>query len=155
MGLAEQLTTDMQQAMRAGDSRQRDVIRYLRAAITNAAIDKRADLTDDEIQTVIRHQIKQRQDSIELFRAGGREELALEEEAQLAILQRYLPPQLSEDELRAIVARVAEELNVSTPKDMARLMPALMRETEGRAEGRVVSQLARDELARRAASAAS
>jgi uncharacterized protein YqeY len=153
VGLADQLMSDMKQAMRDGDSRRRDVIRFLRAAITNASIDKRADLSDDEIQGVIRHQIKQRRDSIEMFRAGGREELAQEEEAQLAILQAYLPPQLNEAELRAIVARVADELNVSAPNDMSRLMPAVMRETAGRAEGRVVSAMAREELARRSAKA--
>lgn len=152
--LAQQLSDDLKQAMRGGDQRRRDVIRFLRAAITNAAIDKRRDLTDDEILAVIRNQIKQRRDSIEMFRAGGRDELADEEAAQLEILHAYLPPQLSEDEVRTLVKRLAEELGVSSPRDMSRLMPAVMQEVGSRAEGRLVSQLARDELARRAQSGA-
>ena len=155
MTLAEQLNSDMQQAMRAGDTRRRDVIRFLRAAITNASIEKRADLTDDEIQSVIQHQVKQRRDSIEMFRAGGRAELAEEEEAQLAVLQTYLPPQLSEDDIRAIVARLAGELNALTSRDMSRLMPAAMQAVGDRAEGRIVSRIAKEELARRSAGASS
>jgi uncharacterized protein len=147
--LSEQLTIDLKQAMLDKDTRRRDVIRYLRAAITNAEIEKRAPLTDDEIQAVVRNQIKQRRDSIEMFRKGGRPELAEEEEAQIAILQTYLPAQLDPAQLEAIVRRVADELDVQSPRDMSRLMPALLQATEGRAEGRVLSQLARQELERR------
>lgn len=141
--------------MRSGDNRRRDVIRYLRAAITNAAIEKRRDLDDAEVENVIRAQVKQRRDSIDLFRQGGREELAIEEEEQIAILLEYLPAQLSHDDLVELVRQKADELNVSTPKDMSRLMPALVEAVAGRAEGRTLSQLAKDELARRATEAAS
>jgi uncharacterized protein YqeY len=152
--LIDQLNSDMKAAMIARDNRQRDVIRYLKAAITNASIEKRADLSDDEILAVIRTQIKQRRDSIEMFRKGGREELAEEEEAQIAILQNYLPQQMDEDELRALVARLAAELDINSPRDMSRLMPALMQATAGRAEGRVLSGLAKEEIERRAAASA-
>ncbi len=141
----------MKAAMRSGDNRRRDVIRYLRAAITNAAIEKRGDLDDSEIEGVIRTQVKQRRDSIELFRKGDRDELAVEEEEQIAILLDYLPAQLSRAELVEIVRATASELNVSTAKDMSRLMPALVEAVAGRAEGRTLSQLAREELASRAA----
>lgn len=153
MTLAEQLAADMKAAMVAGDVRRRDVIRFLRAAITNSQIEKRRDLTDDEILAVIRNQIKQRRDSIELFRKGGRDDLATEEEAQIAVLQAYLPAQLDEAELVEIVRRVAEEVDARSPRDMGRLMPALMAATGGRAEGRTLSRLAKDELERRSASA--
>ena len=155
VSLADRLNEDMKAAMRSGDNRKRDVIRYLRAAITNASIEKRSDLDDAEIEAVIRTQIKQRRDSIELFRSGGREELATEEEAQVAILLEYLPAQLSHDELVDLVRRTADELNVQTARDMSRLMPALVEAAAGRAEGRTLSQLAKDELARRTASSAS
>lgn len=141
--------------MRSGDHRRRDVIRYLRAAITNAEIEKRSELDDVEIEAVIRTQVKQRRDSIEMFTTGGRADLAAEEEAQLALLQEYLPTQLRQDELVGIVQRVAEELQVSTARDMSRLMPALLAATDGRAEGRVLSQLAKAELDRRASESAS
>lgn len=149
MVLAERLNADMKAAMRSGDNRRRDVIRYLRAAITNAAIEKRSELDDTEIEGVIRFQVKQRRDSIDLFRSGGREELATEEEEQIAILLEYLPAQLGHEELLALVRDKADELDVKTPKDMARLMPALVEAAAGRAEGRMLSQLAKDELARR------
>ncbi|HCG30270.1 MAG TPA: glutamyl-tRNA amidotransferase, partial [Chloroflexi bacterium] len=90
MSLAEQLVSDLRAAMIAGDTVRRDVIRFLRASITNAEIELHRALTDDEILGVIRGQIKQRRDSIELFRKGGREDLAESETAQIGILQDYL-----------------------------------------------------------------
>ena len=155
MSLIERLNEDMKAAMRSGDNRRRDVIRYLRSAINNAAIEKREDLTDDEIEGVIRTQVKQRRDSIELFRKGDREELADEEEAQIAILLDYLPAQLSHEELVELVRKTADDLQVSTPKDMSRLMPALVAAAAGRAEGRTLSQLAKEEVERRSAGSAS
>lgn len=139
--------------MRSGDTRRRDVIRYLRAAIKNAAIEKRGELDDTEIDEVIRFQVKQRRDSIDLFRSGGREELAAEEEQQVAILLDYLPAQLGHDELVELVRQKVDELNVQSAKDMSRLMPALIDAAGGRAEGRTLSQLAKDEVARRASAA--
>lgn len=152
MGLAEQLNNDLREAMKSGDNRRRDVVRFLRAAISNAEIEKRSDLTDDEIRDLIRYQIKQRRDSVELFRAGGRDELADEEEVQISILLPYLPQQLSRDQLTEIVQRVAADLDVRGQRDMSKLMPALIAETDGRAEGRVLSELARQELDRRSES---
>jgi uncharacterized protein YqeY len=149
--LVEQLEADLKAAILAGDTRKRDVIRFLRAAIKNRAIEQRADLSDAEVQDIIRYQIKQRRDSIDLFRAGGRDELANEEERQIAILQPYLPQQLSEDELRAIVRVVVARANAGSARDMGRVMPVLLAEVGSRAEARTVSQLAREELDRRAA----
>ena len=154
MSLAERLDQDMKAAMRSGDTRRRDVIRYLRASITNAAIEKRSQLDDAEIQAVIRTQIKQRRDSIDLFRTGGRDQLADEEEAQIAILQEFLPPQLTHEELVALVKQTADELGVREQRDMSRLMPALVSAAAGRAEGRTLSALAMDELVRRSQSEA-
>lgn len=154
MPLSEQLSEDLKGAMRAGDARRRDVIRFLRAALKNAAIERGRDLSDAEIEDIIRRQIKQRRESIDLFRKGNRDDLADEEEAQIALLEPYLPTQMADDELRAIVERVAAELDVSAPRDMGKLMPALQAATGGRADGRRLSEVARAELARRAAAAA-
>lgn len=153
--LAEQLAIDMAAAMRSGEKRRRDAIRYLRAAIKNAEIDRQRPLSDAEIQDVIRFQIKQRRDSIEMFRKGGRGELADEEESQIAILQPYLPTQLDDRELRAIVAGAADALGATSSKDMGRVMQAVLAEVEGRAEGRRVSEAVKDELVRRAAMSSS
>lgn len=149
MALEQKLITDLKEAMVSGDNRRRDVIRFLRAAINNAAIEKRSALTDDEILDVIRYQIKQRRDSIDLFRSGGREELAAEEEAQIAVLLPYLPAQMSEKDVAELVRQTADELGLQGLRDMSKLMPALIAATSGRAEGRVVSGLATKELARR------
>jgi uncharacterized protein YqeY len=153
VGLADRLDADLKAAMLAGDTRRRDVIRYLRSAVKNAAIEQRRDLNDDELQAVIRHQIKQRRDSIDMFRKGGREELAAEEEAQVAVLQDYLPQQMTEDEVRSVIERIASEIDARGARDMGRLMPLLQEATSGRAEGRLLSQVARQELERRAAGA--
>lgn len=150
MSLADQLVSDLRSAMVSGDTRRRDVIRFLRAAITNAQIEKRRDLTDEEIQDVIRGQVKQRRDAIDMFRKGGRDDLADSETEQITILQEYLPQQLGEDEVKRIVQRVADELDAQGPRDMSRLMPELMKATAGRVEGRTLSALARAELERRA-----
>lgn len=139
--------------MRAGDTRRRDVIRYLQAAMKNRQIEVQHELHDDEVLEVIQNQIKQRRDSIEAYRSGGREDLAADEAAELEILEGYLPSDqkpLTEDELRNIVAAKADELDVSGPADMRVLMPALIAETEGRADNRLVSRLATAELQRRA-----
>lgn len=153
MSLAEQLVADLRASMVAGDTQRRDVIRFLRAAITNAQIDKHRELTDEEIQDIVRGQVKLRRDAIEMFVKGGRDDLAASETAQIGILQDYLPAQLGEDEVREIVRRVAAEIGAAGPRDMGRLMPALMAATAGRVEGRTLSALARQELDRRAAGA--
>lgn len=152
MSVARRLTDDLKSAMVSGDVRRRDVIRFLRSAVKNAEIDRRRDLTDAEIEDVIRTQIKQRRDSVDMFRRGGRDELADEEEAQIVILLAYLPQQIDDQELREIVRVQADTLGVSGPRDMGRLMPALIAATNGRAEGRMLSQFAREELERRSES---
>jgi len=153
MSLAEQLVSDLRDAMKSGDTQRRDVIRFLRSSITNAEIEKHSALTDEEIEAVIRGQIKQRQDSIEMFRKGGRNDLADNEEAQVAVLQSYLPAQMSDDEAQELVRRVVDEVGVTSPKEMGKLMPALMQAAAGRVEGRTLSTLARAELERRSTSA--
>ncbi|MCO5175538.1 MAG: GatB/YqeY domain-containing protein [Thermomicrobiales bacterium] len=153
MSLAEQLVSDLRDAMKSGDTQRREVIRFLRASIKNAEIDKHAELTDEEIEAVIRGQIKQRRDSIDMFRKGGRDDLADAEAAQVAVLQTYLPAQISDDEAEELVRRVVEESGATSPKEMGKLMPALMQAAAGRVEGRTLSALARAELERRSTTA--
>lgn len=135
--------------MRSGDTERRDVLRYLRSVLGNKEIELRRPLTDDEVVVVVQTQIKQRSDAAELFRQGKREDLVVNEERQIVVLNDYLPEQLSEDELVQIVRAAAEDLGVSGPADMSKLMPRLMRDVQGRADGRTLSRLAREELARR------
>jgi uncharacterized protein YqeY len=151
--LSEQLESDMKTAMKAGDTRTRDVIRFLRSAVKNAEIERRRPLTDGEILDVIRGQIKQRRDSIELFARGGRDDLVHEEEAQIAVLVPYLPTQLDDEELESIVGRVTDELSATSSRDMGKVMQAVLIEVAGRAEGRRVSAAVKSELDARSGAA--
>ena len=148
--LSDQIYADMTDAMRSGDVVRRDALRMLRSAIRNKEIDLRRPATDDEIQAVVLYQIKQRREAVELYRQGGRSDLAAKEEAEIQAMEGYAPAQLSEDELRELVSRSAAELNVSGPRDMGRLMPVLMQAAAGRADGKTLSRLAGEELQRRA-----
>lgn len=150
--LAERLTDDLKTAMRSGDTERREVIRYLRSAIHNREIELRQPLADDEIILVIQTQIKQRQDSAEIYRKGRREDLAVKEERENQILSEYLPAQMSESELEDLARRLADEHDLSGPADMRVLMPALQQAVGASADGRTLSRVASAELKRRASS---
>ncbi|MGN6483140.1 MAG: GatB/YqeY domain-containing protein [Thermomicrobiales bacterium] len=146
-GLRARLETDMKQAMRDKDTETRDALRYVLAMVKNAEIDKRAPLTSDEEIALLRTQVKQRQDSIEQFRNGGREDLAAREEIQVAIIERYLPQQMTDEELATFVRAGIAETGAAGPKDMGKVMGALNRQTGGRVDGRRLSAAVKDALA--------
>lgn len=145
--LSEQLQNDLKTAMREKNTERRDVIRYLRSALVNREIELRQELTDDDVLAVIRTQIKQSSDAADIFRNAERLDLAEKEESQVAILREYLPAQMSEEELTAIVRTIISEQNLSGPGDMGKLMPIVMQQVGDRAEGRTISKIARQELA--------
>jgi uncharacterized protein YqeY len=147
MTLREQLSADLKQAMKDRDAELRDTIRFILSAVKNAEIDKRAPLTPEEDLAVLRYQAKQRQDSIEQFRKGGRDDLADREATQLAILERYLPQQMDDDELDALVKEGIAETGASGPKDMGKLMGLLTKRADGRVDGRRLSAAVRAALA--------
>ena len=144
--LRQRLEHDLKTAMRAGDQTARDVIRYVLAAVKNAEIDQGGPLSRTADEAVLRRQAKQRRESIEQFRAGHREDLAAREEAQYAILERYLGAELGDDELRALAAEVVAAVGANGPKDMSKVMPVLVARAEGRADGRRLSAAARAAL---------
>lgn len=151
--IKQRLSEDLKGAMRSGDAQRRNVIRYLQSAIHNHEIEIGGVASEDDVLEVIQSQIKQRRDSIDAYEKGGREDLAEQERQELAILEEYLPSDLaplSDDELRELVATTADELGVSQPADMRTLMPALIERSGGRADNRKLSQLANEELRRRA-----
>ena len=145
--LVERLTADMKQAMRDRDAVLRDTIRYVLSVVKNAEIDKRSPLTPDEEIAVLRTQVKQRQDAIDQFRAGGREDLVEKEAAQLAVLERYLPQQMSDDELAGFVANGIATAGAAGPKDMGKVMGLLTKQADGRVDGRRLSTAVKDALA--------
>ena len=150
MSLKEQLTEDMKTAMKAkAEGKQRlAVIRMVRSAIRQAEIDGKTELDDAGVVSIISKEVKSRRDSIEEFRKGGREDLVEQNEAEIAVLMPYLPKQLSEDEIRELVKAAVAQTGASSPKDMGKVMGALMPKVKGRADGKLVNQLVRAQLAK-------
>ena len=151
--IPDRLVEDLKTAMKSGDTDRRDAIRLLRAAVKNQEIEVGHALEPQEATEVVQAQIKQRRDSIDAFSKAGRTDLADKEQRELDILLDYLPDELKpidEDELKQIVQQKADELGLSEPGDMRQLMPALIEATGGRADNRLLSALAAEELRRRA-----
>jgi len=147
MPLKEEITTGVKQAMKAGEKVRLQTLRFLLSAVKNKEIDKRAELSEAEILQVISTSVKQHKDSIEQFRKGGRVDLAAQEEAELEVLTGFLPPQLTEDEIKDVVASTATELGAETMKDMGGLMKAVMARLKGRADGKLVQAAVKQRLA--------
>ncbi len=148
--LSQQITEDMKTAMREKNALALGTIRMLKSAIKNAAIEKGgadAELTDPEVVAVVRREVKKRQDSIEQYRSAGRAELAAQEEAEIAVLQAYLPAPLSEEELAAIIDGAIAEVGATSRKEMGAVMKRVQELTEGRADGKTLSQAVMAKLA--------
>jgi uncharacterized protein len=148
MSLNERLTEDMKAAMKAGpEGKVRlNTIRFLKAALKNVEIDKKAPLTDDEIYAVIIKQVKQLKDSIVEFEKGGRQDLIAKAEAEVAVLSVYLPEQMSADEIRDLARQIIAEVGAQGPKDMGKVMGPLVARTKGRADGKLVNQIVKELL---------
>lgn len=147
MNLKDQLTAHMKEAMKAKQTERLGTIRQLRSAIKNKEIALGQELDDQAVIAVISTQVKQRRESAQMYRENDRPELADKEEAELAILQEYLPAQLGEAELRDIVSGVIAEVGATSAKDMGKVMPVVMSKTKGAADGKLVNQLVRELLA--------
>jgi len=142
VSLPEQIDSDLKTAMREKNATKLGVLRLLKAALTNATIEKggaQGELSDADATQVIRKQIKQRQDSIESFEKGGRAELAAKEKEELSILQSYLPQQMSADELSKIVRAAIAEVGASSKAQMGTVMKTLQTKVAGRADGKTLS----------------
>lgn len=140
--LEEKIRTDLNDAMKNRDSEKVGTLRFLLAAIKNVTIEKRQPLSDDEVISVIQKQIKSRNDSIELYRTGGREGLAEKEQREIAIIQAYLPVQLSDDELENLIKNAIRETGAVSRKDMGKVMSHLSSEIAGKADKGKVAQIA-------------
>ena len=141
--LTQQITDNMKTAMRERDKAALNVLRALKTAITNASIEKSgpdAELSDDEVSSIIRKQIKQRQDSIEQFEKAGRAELAETEKSEITVLEAYLPAPLSQEEIETAVEEAISESGAESRKDTGKVMVLLQQKTGGRADGKTLSQ---------------
>lgn len=146
MDLKQQLQSDMASAMREGDVTRRDTLRMLIAAIKQEEVDGRVDLDNAGVEAVLTRQAKQRRESIDDAQQANRLDLVADEEAELTIIESYLPEQMTEDEIRVVATEVITEMNASGTQEMGRVMGRLMPELGGRADGRLVSQVVRELL---------
>ena len=148
MTLAERLQADLTDAIRQRDELRRDTLRMVLSAAYNQAKAARRELSDDEVLTVLVREVKTRRESVDAFRKGGRDELADKEEAEIAILSGFLPQTLTEDELRDLVRAAIQETGASSARDLGKVMGILAPQTRGRADGRAVSGMVVQELAK-------
>ena len=144
--LKTKLEDDLKRAMRERNAQRRDVIRYIRSEIRNQEIRLQRDLEDDDAIQVLSRQAQQRRDSIDAFQSANRQDLVEKERAELEIITEYLPRQMGEDEIRALVAQTVAETGATGPRDMGKVMSAIMPQVRGRAEGRQVSALVSERL---------
>lgn len=147
MSLKEQLNAGMKEAMKAREDLRLSVIRMVRSAVHNREIDQKQELDDQGIIEVLSTLVKQRRESIRLYQEGNRPDLVEKEEAELAVLLGFLPAQLTPEEISALVGRVIAETGASGPKDMGKVMKAVTPLIAGRADGKTVSDLVRQQLA--------
>jgi uncharacterized protein YqeY len=144
--LKEQLDADLKEAQKARDSIRVNVIRMLKTTIKNREVEKIGELNEQELLQAINSQIKTRLEAIEGFKKGGRDESVKKEEAEMAILKKYLPAQLSREELIALIEKAVSETGAAGPKDMGKVMKALMADVTGKADGKLVSELVKEKL---------
>ena len=148
MSLHDRIQTDIATAMRGGDTLRRDVLRMTVSAAYNVEKKQGRPLTDDEYLAVLSREVKTRQESVEAFRAGGREDLASKEEAEIGVLREYLPAPLTEAEINALITEAVASTGASSARDMGKVMGWLAPRTRGRADGKHVSELVAKTLAR-------
>jgi uncharacterized protein YqeY len=146
MALKDQLDADLKSAMRDKDAVRLSVVRMLKSAVKYREIELMKPLDDAGVLQVISQEIKRHRDSVEQYRAGNRPDLVEKEEAEIAVLQAWLPAQLGEAEVRAMVDEVVARVKATGPKDMGAVMKALLPEVQGRADGKLVSELVKARL---------
>lgn len=146
MSILEKIAEDLKKALKSGDKTKLSVLRLVKAAIKNMEIEKGALPTDEDISGVLRSFAKKAKESIGHFSKAGRKDLVEKEEAELSVIQGYLPEQLGEDELRKIIKDVINETGASGPKDLGKVMNPVMAKLKGKADGKLVNKIVREIL---------
>jgi uncharacterized protein len=152
MNLHQKIEEDLKVALKSGDKQAAGVLRFLISAIKNHQIEIKAKdekyLADEEVLAVVKRQAKQRKDSIESYKSGGREDLVEKEEQELSIVSAYMPEQMGESDIRNIVRSKMSELNISDKADFGKLMGSVMQELKGKADGGLVKKIMEEELSK-------
>ncbi len=146
MGLKEQIDNALKEAIKNKDEVAKNALRGVITALKNKEKELKKELDEQDIIKVLSSQVKQRRDSIEQFRKGGREDLADKEEAEIKVLETFLPEAMSEEELLKLIEECIEETGAKTPKDMGKVMKLIMPKVAGRADGKKVNELVRAKL---------
>ncbi len=148
MSLSEQIVSDLTAAMKAQDAQKTSTLRMVKAAMMNRKIEKGSDLTDDDVQKLLRSLVKQRRDSIEQYEKAGRQELVDKETAEVAVIETYLPQGASAAEIEAAVAAAITETGATSMKDMGKVMKATQAALAGKnADGKTISEIVKAKLA--------
>ena len=140
MSLKETLNNDIKTAMKAKDKETLAVLRMIKTAVQAAEIDKKEELNAEEELTILAREAKQRRESLAEFVKAGRDELVAKTEAEIEIVEHYLPKQLSVEEVKEVIATVAEKIGATTQKEFGKLMGAVMQELKGKADGNVIRE---------------
>jgi len=146
MSLKDQIKADIKEAMRAKDTARRDTLRNLSAAIKQIEVDERKELSDSDVEAILTKYAKQREDALAQFKEAGRDDLVAKEEAELAVVRSYLPEPLSDEELKAAVVAIVEQVGATGMKDMGKIMGAVKKEYGSRADGAKVNKLVKEIL---------
>lgn len=144
--LKERIDSDLKEAMKASDTLRVSTLRLIKSAIKNKEIEKGEPLGDEEVLQVLSSLIKQRKESVEMYRRAGREDLAEKESSEINIIQAYMPEQLSDEDIQKIITEAINETGASSMKDMGRVMKTVMAKVKGRADGRKVNEMVRQAL---------
>ncbi len=147
MGLKEQIDQELKEAIKAKAERKLSALRLLKTAIRRAEVEKMRELSEEEILAIIADEAKKRREAIEQFSQGGREDLALQEKEELAILEAYLPKPLSREEIEEMARQAIKEVGATSPRQMGQVMKILMPRVKGRADGALVSKIVQELLA--------
>ena len=146
MGLKQELLKELKSAMQEKDMIKKDTITMLRAAILQIEKDTQKELSEDEMLTIVAKEVKKRKESIPEYEKAGREDIVANLNKEISILEVYLPEQLSEEEIRKIVIDTISEVGATSPKDMGKVMQGVRAKTAAQADGKVVSQIVKEEL---------
>lgn len=146
MSLLQQLDQDMKEALKNKEKTRLAVIRMLKAALKNEEIKLNKALSEDDILTVLSREMKQRKEALEEFIKAGRDDLIEKQKEELAVIEAYLPEQLSEDELRQLITQTITEVGATSKADMGKVMGAVMPKVKGRADGALVNRIVQEHL---------
>ena len=146
MSLFDTIQSDMYAAMKSGDKHKTGTLRVALSTLKDKKIEKREDLTDVEAIKIIQNLVKQRKEAADIYKENGRNDLMENENAELEILNAYLPQMMSEDDLRILVKKVVEDTGASSLSDISKVMPEVMKQSAGKADGKIAQSIVREFL---------